>query len=152
MSLTDKNKYIVDKVAELSDISGYRFFVEDLLLKTQGIDALKEFDVAGLLDQFLRKQSKVGGVDEAVFTQFILNLPLFQYIVVCASSKREWMIWKESFSSFIGDQELEDLLFVKRGDPELITKTVFDWMIRLCDSSDAYVNGLKHHSSIAVKH
>lgn len=151
MSLTKKNKALIEKVSALPEINAYRYFVEDLLLKTQGIDKFEEFDIPGLLDDFLCKQSKSGFIDEVVFTQFILNLPLFQYIVVCADSKREWMIWKESFSSFLGDQTEDDLLFVKRGGPELISKSIFDWMIKLCDSSNAYANN-QTNSSIALKH
>lgn len=152
MSLTKKNKVLIEKVSVLPEINAYRYFVEDLLLKTQGLDRFKkEFDVPGLLDDFLCKQSKSGLIDEVVFTQFILNLPLFQYIVVCADSKREWMVWKESFSSFLGEQAEEDLLFVKRGSPEMISKSIFDWMIKLCDSSDVYANN-QSNSSIALKH
>lgn len=153
MSLTNQKRHIVEKVANLPEIRGYRFFVEDLLLKTQGLDEYKEFEVAQRLDIFIEQQSKMGGIDEATFTKFILNLPLFHYIIVCSNSQREWIVWQESFNAFRGEQTVEDLLFVKRGDPEIISKSIFEWMIRLCECSDGYANAQPNsNSSLAVKH
>lgn len=153
MSFTEKKKQIIERVSNLPEISGYRYFVEDLLLKTQGLDEYKDFDVAHLLDFFIDQQLKNGELDEAMFTQFILNLPLFQYIFVCSNSQREWIIWQESLNTFLGERTIEDLLFVKRGDPEIISKSIFEWMMKLCEFSDGNVSSqLNSNSSIALKH
>lgn len=153
VSLSNVDEQVLARLEVSPEIDRYRDFVEDLLLKLKGTElACPSLNASADLLELLKRFDDVECLEEATFTKFILNLPVFQFIVICPERNREWMFWKESFSSFVGDRPVGDVLFVKREDPKSATDGVFNWMITLC-SNPSEKNVLKSSQSrISQKH
>lgn len=153
VSLSNVEEQVLARLESAPEIDRYRDFVEDLLLKLKGTEIAcptlnTGADLLALLERFDESEC----LEEATFTKFILNLPIFQFIVICPERNREWMFWKESFSNFVGDRPVTDVLFVKREDPKSATDGVFNWMVTLC-SNPLERNVLKSSQSrIGHKH